>query len=569
MTATAPIAAAAVPDFWFGAAPLATPAVVPADLPVGASVWLLRLGVAATTARAVPVLPDMPAVMPVAGFGWPPVVDVAAPRLLASDRGWIGEPDDSGAPNVAYRALLAAPPVIESAIPLVPGEYRRRVVSAGELALLNPRGALDGLAGDWSVGGQLVDVLCGPHRRPRHAPLGSFVTVARLRAAGAASGTNRLALPLQDAVADLSVPACATYAGTGGAEGTVEMAGQPKPLLLGLRRNIPVVLEDPARLIYRISHGNPISAVLAVRERGVPITAGSLRLTRALLDANVPSAGTYDWCLADSTIRIEPAGGTTLTAVTVDARGDAAGGYSGGTPASIALKLLLGPGGLGLPAIASDAFTTWPVGEAGLWLRGGTVAEAMDRLAERLATCWWGPDRLGRITGADIAPPEDLAPQWDITPPMLRAPPEEVPGGPAPRWRSRVGYAVWESVQTGQELAGSVSDADRQAYAQEARLAEAADPAIQAAYRLAEDADPVNSVFDLESDAQAVALRLQALFGKPRRTWRVSLNRSGIALEAGAAVRLTYPRHGLAAGRVLIVRRVSIRGDQTEALLWG
>ena len=42
-----------------------------------------------------------------------------------------------------------------------------------------------------------------------------------------------------------------------------------------------------------------------------------------------------------------------------------------------------------------------------------------------------------------------------------------------------------------------------------------------------------------------------------------------VRLQPGDAVRLTWPRHGLAGGRVLIVRAVSVRGDRTDVLMWG
>lgn len=503
--------------------------------------------------------------LPMATPVMPPDLPVRAPEIRVSDRGWIGEPTDATAPNAIYPARLIQQPALESVLPVLPDGPRRASFTAGEIVLSNADGLLDGLAGDWAVGGRSVTLLRGPHLRPRHAPYGDFVQVAKLRAAGAASGTARLTIPLVDAVAALNVPACATYAGTGGAEGVASLAGQPKPLALGIVRQVEPVLEDPARLIYRAHHGGPIESWLAVRDRGVALSFASNVADYAALQAASPSSGTYVTCLAEGCIRL----GATPSLLTVDIKGDAGGaGYSAGTPASIANKLLFGPGGLSPAFIAPAAFGAWPVGEAGLYLRGGTVAEAMEALAAGIAG-WWGADRLGRITGSTIAAPEALSPAWSIETWMHRAPPEAVAGDDPPRWRARIGYRALGRVLSGEDLAGSVSAADRELWGKPWQTAISADLDTLAAYPLAEDPPELVSVFDSLSDAEALALSLRDLHRVPRRTWRVQLNRAGVALAPGQAVRLTWPRHGLSGGRTLLVRAVSLRGDRTEALLWG
>jgi hypothetical protein len=567
MTSLAPLAATALAGWWQQAAPIATPLVQPGDLVAGDVVWLLQLGVAAAPATAARAPIGLLAGAPLAAADRPADLPVVAPIIRVSDRGWIGEPDDAAAPNLAYPARLLEPPALEYALPVLPEGARRRSFVAGEVLLANGDGALDSLAGNWAVGGQPATLLRGPHRRPYHAPLASFVTIALLRAAGAASGTTRLRLGLRDAAADLSVPLSALYAGTGGTEGAATLAGQPKPMLYGLRRAVEPVLIDAARSIYQI-HAGPIAAVLAVRDRGIDFAAGGDNASYAALAAGTASPGGFITCLAEGLVRVEPASGS-ISLLTIDARGDASGtGYSAGTPASIARKLLTGPGGLSSAAIAADAFAAWPVGEAGLHRRGGSVAEALDALCGGLAA-WWGADRLGRITGGQVEPPEALAPLWDVQPWMLRAPPEEAELPAPPRWRSVVGFRALGRVLTGEDLAGSVSATDRALWGQPHQSVAQADLDILAAYRQAEQAPELISVFDLEADATALALRLQALHGVPRRDWRVALNRCGLAIEPGQPVRLTWPRHGLAQGRVLIARSVSIRGDRTEALLWG
>lgn len=568
MIGLAPLAAVALAGWWTPAAPAEVPALTPASLASGAAVWLVELGVSAVP----PPDAAAPPVGMLGGFalGAPdrgPDIASVAPVLRVSDRGWIGEPNDIAQPDAIYPARMIEPPALELALSPLPEGARRRSQGVGEVLLANGDGALDYLAGNWAAGGQRVTLLRGGHTRPLHAPYASFVIVGRMRAAGAASGTTRLRLPLVDASADMGVPVSQLYGGTGGADGDADRKGQAKPVLYGIKRNIEPVLVNAGTLIYQI-HTGSISAVLAVRDRGAPYTFEANVANHAALAATAPLAGRYRTCLAEGLIRVEPAGGS-VSVLTVDARGDVGGfGYASGTPASIALKLLRGPGGLGGEGIAADAFADWPAGEAGLYLRGVTVAQAMDLLCAGLAA-WWGPDRLGRITGGQVIRPEQMTPAWDITTAMIREEPQDAGAPSPPRWRFAVGYQVLGRVLSGQDLAGSVSAADRAIWGQPYQVATRQDTAIQAAYPLAQDSADIASPFDAVGDADALALRLLEMHGVPRRSWRVGLSRAGLAILPGEAVRLTWPRHGLANGRVLLVTGVSVRGDATNLTLWG
>lgn len=568
MTGLAPLAAVALAGWWTPAAPAEVPALTPSAIVGGAAVWLAELGVseapaADTAAPPVGMLSGYAFGAPDRAADVPSVASV----LRVSDRGWVGEPDDVALPDTIYPARMLEPPALELNLSPLPEGARRRALGVGEILLANGDGALDYLAGNWAAGGQKVTLLRGAHTRPLHAPYASFVIVARMRAGGAASGTTRLRLPLVDASVDLSVPVCQLYGGTGGADGDADRKGQPKPMLYGIKRNIEPAPVNAGTLIYQI-HAGRVSSVLSVRDRGVPYTFEADVANHAALAAVAPAAGRYRTCLAEGLIRVEPAGGS-VSVLTVDARGDADGfGYGAGTPASIAQKLLAGPGGLGGDAIAAGAFADWPAGEAGLYLRGGTVGQVLDQLCAGLAT-WWGPDRLGRITGGQVSRPEELSPAWEITTAMIRDEPEDAGNAAPPRWRFSVGYQALGRVMTGQDVAGSVSATDRAIWAQPYQVAPRQDTAILAAYPLAQDTTDLVSPFDAAGDADALALRLLEMHGVPRRAWRVGLNRAGLAILPGEAVRLTWPRHGLANGRVLVVTGVSVRGDDTTLTLWG
>ena len=214
------------------------------------------------------------------------------------------------------------------------------------------------------------------------------------------------------------------------------------------------------------------------------------------------------------------------------------------------------------------------MGEAGLWLRGGTVEAALEALAVGVFG-WWGTDTDGAYQGGQLTPPEDQVPGLTIEPWMLAAPPEAIGPPRPPWWRVRIGYQALGRIQTDEQLAPAVSATDRDAYGKASRTAPALDAGISAAYPSAVDGPDILSVFDLAADAQPLADQLLAVFGRPRRMFQARI-RSGAGgfswptMQLGACVALRWPQHrALAAGRPLIVQGVSARGDATTLTLWG
>lgn len=537
-----------------------------ADLPVTDAVWAAEIAQPGPSGPPVTAILGMVSGLPLSTVAMPPDPVSALGAVRVSDRGWIGEPDDPDAPNEAWPARLIEPPALEMAIPIYPTEARRTEVTAGEILLANADGGLDGLAGDWTLAGRSVVIRRGPHRRPRHARAAEIGRVAEMRVVSALSGTARLRLTLATAARDLAVPACTLFEGTGGQEGTPDLAGKVKPRLYGRRQNFAPVLIDPTLLIYHLNDGR-LRQVLAVRNRGVRQSWAGDVASYADLAALVVTGGTYWTCLATGHVRL----GSRATVLTADAEGDVG---DAPTAAAIALRLLRGPGGLDVLRAPSEAFLGWPGGVCGLLVSGGTVAEAMDRLAAGIQG-WWGADAFGRLYGGLLVPPEDLGPSVTIQPWMLLAPPDEDAGVPAPWWRVRVSYRGLDQMLVGEDVAGSVPEDERLWLGRPAMQVAAIDAAVQAAYPASTGETEVDSVFDSVVDAQAMADRLLRLFGTPRRAWRVALRAGTVGLTPsmlvpGTIVALPFPRiTALAAGRSLVVRSCSARGDRLDLILWG
>ena len=317
-------------------------------------------------------------------------------------------------------------------------ESTRRETSIGGIVLHNADGRLDDQGGNWSIAGQTVSIWRGPARSPLRAPFTAFARVASLRAVGAAYGTTQLRIDLQGAAADLDVPICTIYDGTGGLGGYSGIVGRARPRAFGWINNFQPQLIDPATQLYQISDGE-IAGISAVRDRGVPITFGGNYGTLAGLQASSLPAGYWQSCIAVGVFRL---GALPSGMVTVDAFGDTAAATGGYTTslAGIVRKLIEGPGGLAATRWLPGSFATWPTGASGVVAQGGTVAGLLDALA-RAAAGWWGADELGRIVAGTIVDPTTQTATSTIR--LLAAPPEQTsinaPLAPARRLR-RLGH---------------------------------------------------------------------------------------------------------------------------------
>ncbi|WP_338661784.1 hypothetical protein VQH23_16305 [Pararoseomonas sp. SCSIO 73927] len=521
--------------------------------------------------------PGLPVVMPIPemAMGGPtlapdlPVPELsAAPVLRLVDRRWVREPGDAAAPTSPYLVRLATPPIIARQLPIYPDEERRAAYNEAELELLNADGALAELEGDWRLAGASVVLRRGPQRRPLHAPFSAFERVTELRVSEAPSGSTTLQLPLSSAAADLSGALCATFGGTGGADGPAGLTGQARQEVFGYVRNVATILTDGALGIWSV-HPRAIQQIVAARDRALALTPiGNVASRAALAAAQTPATGQYLTCLASGDIRT----GGGVQGLTVDVRGDVgAGGYGGGSPARIAVQILRGPGGISTDRALEAAFASWPTDEAGMVIRDGSVADALSRLAAGIYA-WWDADAFGAFRGGIVAPPESMVPTVLLDERVLAGPPEPTGAARAPWWRATVGYQALDAVQATDSMLAAVTAADRAYYSQASRTAAAADVALRQFYPLAEDGPEVAGVLEAQAAAAAVAARIIAVCGKPRGEWRAPL-RSGdllAQLPPGACARVLWRRRpAFAAGRNLLVRSVDGEGERPELVLWG
>lgn len=548
--------------------PLAAPSLVlPASAAVDDAEYLVEIeayqgGVSATM---------LPSIVGSFAVGAPPFgssISSGVVTLRFSDTHWIGEPDDPDMPDTVYDGRVAAPVQFDRQMPLLPEQRHRQQVNYGGITLANGDGVLDGMVKSYPVAGRRVRVLRGPRSATwRSTAYADHAPVLVGLAVGWEPDEDRVVLEIRDPGYRLESPLQTTlYAGTGGAEGDAQWAGKPKPLLLGKVRNFAPDLIDQANKVYCLS-SRAIQAIDAVRDQGAPLTFDADYADyAAMVAATISVGGHYVSCLAQGLIRTK----TTPVALTVDARGDAEGGYVD-THADIARRILSDFCGCTNDDYSWGSFSAWPDGTAGVYFGSDarpSGADAMDRVAGSIAACW-GQRGDGVIVGGQLVDPAFQQVSRYIGLTDLRGPVRQLPAPAVPRYRQIVGYQALGKTQSDGDLAGSVSASDRLYYGQAYRSVTAIDTDVQLAYPFAFDPPPLVSLYDDQSRAQTVADILLGLHKVERQAFQMPIGPLGYLLDIGDVINLVYPRFGLDGGKNFLVVGLDQAGDDVTATIWG
>lgn len=559
---------------WGADVPLAQPGVAPASpIPAdrldprlgGPLVWVVELEAARDGGT-----------LPVVGLAWgedawgalPPEPAPAggAEVIRASDLGWRARHDAPGG-AAAYPPLLLRGPDIERRVALAPGGADTWAV--GTLTLATP----DQLPGAALAGRdtalRAVRVRAGQQgwdaRRciATDPPAAALVDVLRGLALTWRAGEAGNEVPLRDPTAWLDQPIGSTrFAGTGGLQGSADMAGQPVPLVRGGSATAPV-RACPARLCHAASQtyrwtdaGTPV----AVLEDGAPVYTDAGQVPD--VTAASPAAGTYVWD-AQGGIRL---GSAPAGQITVD-------GWSGPASAAQVLRNLLmvtaglPPGLLDEGSVtATAAVAPWPGGWA--WTGEETGREALApllaALGARLVPSRAGGLRLWplRALGADARP---LALLDDAL--ALGVAPVELGELMPPAATIAVGWGRTHTTTTTPKP--TVGAADRERLANAWRSASWSEPANLSRYAQASRPARLDTALLVGADATNLAGALGALWGRERRLWQVTLPvASVLAREIGDVVHLRWPAEGLRDGALGQVVGDGIRaGEPTGALL--
>lgn len=453
----------------------------------------------------------------------------------------------------------------------------RAAQGMGAIELINTDGALDGLLSTrWRRA--VVTVYLGYD--------GDAVAALTRAARGVIErvesvGEQSLRIVVADSSSELDVPfLTATYT-------TGELAGTLIPCVLGYCVSIPALHTGAPTLTYSIHDGGtPLVDALVVRH--------------AVYDAGAQLTPSTQWTALDSG---EEHGFTLLQSTAGTITADATGPASTGSMfnarslyyiAEYALCTRLGwdPSRVdfsGITTLQTELGTTW----FGRWISGSTTyAELLTELADSFAGWWYIDtagvvhfDRLRMPSGSPVLELDETNLVGDI----------QIEFDDAPGLSDAVlGIRKWYTFDAS-ALAGSVRDtatgvALRKPYRTRVQFA------VDDAYAARRSAAPTARRRTLANDTRqtttaepesgmptllmasghvsAEATRRAALYAGPRWWYRVRavLDATDAAtLERGSVVQLTAPRHGLDAGRLLVVIGVDGRvGDGVvDLLLWG
>ena len=562
--AQAPLAGAPV-----SAPPVAGGAAVSfaAALASQALTYLLELeianGVATTAPAGVGAVPlgAAPVAAPDATFQ---AASTGTSVMRFADRTFItGLADDPAA--TWYEPRLAQPLRLSRGVqlaPTVPADGSQTALA--ELA--NGDGNLDNAVSAAAIDGRRMQVLAGLQTDP----LSAFVPVWTGVARAWQQDDDTVRIEGYDASYLLDGPVQPTlYAGTGTYEGTSDLAGTPKPLALGQVWNVEPVLVDPANLVYQV-HDGPVQSI-AVYEGGLVVASGG---DTSDLYAGSTSAGQVRTDLARGLFQL---GSSPTQRITADVEGDAPAGlgYASGIGTLVyrLLRLRAGIAERYLDAGSFDSLDAAGIGVSGVYL---DVAEDVRAALTRLLAgvgAFWTCRRDGRIRALRLADPNATAivrrfdPVSILSLRTLRLPDAVFP----PVWRTVVGWRRNHTVQTGEDLSGSITDARRQELGRPWSTAADSDGTVRNRHLNARELGQVDSPLQVEADALALADWLLDLHARDRQLLEVVVPAIGQTIEMGDTVLLTWPRLGLSAGKAYRAFPVEEDCDRRTVTLacWG
>lgn len=388
-----------------------------------------------------------------------------------SDQGFIEDTADD--PIIAPRRLIE-PYTFEAEIPIPGGLDSRGSFGFGSIQIANADGALDDLAARSSWTGQSVELLVGG---TYHVGRSSERTLTPDEWGPIFSGICNSIEYDQDVI-DLGIRApgaglaadlnASAYTGDGDFEGDDNIKGRPKPRAFGMVRNYAPPEVNETDHVFQVNDG-AIQSVDAVRVQGVEFTSDGD--TTDIL-AWSPVAGRYKTDLSRGLVRIgEDPDGT----VTVDFKGDAAGGYVNTAPA-IVRRLVTDYGGLKDPdEIDAISFATFANDQVIGYTTDTTPRSVLDVVDEILAGvgAYWYFTRNGQFhVGVHRDPLAQSAPvALEITRDMIDESSLRREYTFEPIWRYRVGYRRFWHIQKASEIDETVTNKTQ--WSEEFRFVEA------------------------------------------------------------------------------------------------
>jgi hypothetical protein len=499
-------------------------------------------------------------------------------------------PSESPA-NALYRPFLLDPGWSRVDIFTAPGEYGQ--VTPGECTLDDSNGLLGAELLDYAFDGRSIVQRIG--RRGAPYPSGYVTVISGTMARQPQFAWGKITFSPADLAASMEKTLQQSrYAGTNvlpdGLEGLDDLSGKVKPIVLALASNMSPILCNTSKLIYQVSIpvGSSTVAVSAVRDGGLPLTAGAAYASVADLLATAPAAGGYrvlstsgDGCY----IRLgsQPAAGVTC---------DAAYGAAEDRTHAQAWRRVLNYAGVSSAAIvASDLVALDAALPAEIEMAvfdESNVDDVLSTIASSAGAAWYGDaNGMFRITqwanpiGVPVAQLTALrTDSVDIDDPVGN-------GGVAPVYLVNLSYGRNWTKQSDSDLKGDKTSstdtvrapgtraglAARAWLAQEYRVLSSVEAGVLANYRNAVKLE-VTSLISAAAPAQQFADSQLAMFKDPRQMAAISLWLSDDQINVvrpGTLVQVILPRWKFGGGRLMRVAGVQVdrRTKKTQITCWG
>lgn len=257
----------------------------------------------------------------------------------------------------------------------------------GAIVLSDPEGTLDSL-NDLAWDGGSLTILRGLP----DAAFSTYDPVAVLTTSGLICTWDRKEIRVRDLGWLLQSAELHTqrFDGTGGLDGDSSVSGKLKPWGFGECFNCTPVLYDPTNYCWMVNW-RAIDEITDVLDGRVALTFGADYASHAaLVAAAAPAAGHYNTSLADGVFRTN---GMPVYGLTVDFKGDAAGGYVD-KRGDIAKRVLTADGtALDAAQVDSTALSALNTAEPDpcsfYWTEATTKLAALNQIMAGCMGCWW------------------------------------------------------------------------------------------------------------------------------------------------------------------------------------
>lgn len=445
--------------------------------------------------------------------------------------------------------------------------------SIGTVTLVDPTGVLDSYVTSKVIDGGILELRRATRTDPP-ANLSTFSTVASFTTAGARYGHKSKEFRLQnlERILESALLHDNRYTGAGGSGGDANLKGQWKPYAIGSVINATPKMINATELIYQLTDSR-LYGIAYVKEGGSALTPGTNRANYAAMAATAPSAGSYDWCEAEGFIRL---GASPTLPITVDFTGDT---LTGASPillrGDIAHRIVTRSGTVlasgQVDSTALSALNSAHAEQCGFfWDREITKAEALTEVMQGILGYWYinlsGSLILGYLTSPGSTP--------DVTYafPDVVGEPQMVESVRPPRWKTSLAYRRNYTIMDVSQLAGALSDSDKQLYAEDALWESDADATVKSNNPTAYE-KRIFTGFYVSSEAATEAALQQAIFEDPPELWQVQIRTDPFTLTGYLGQRVAisgYTRYSWSNPRVFRLVGVDWGADLIPtALLWG